>query len=298
MELGDASTAEEARAEAPILPRQRGVGASVTADVWIPRLEGNSTFGGPTLDLGDDLDLDGTEATFDGVAALRLGLWQLAISGFDFSSRSSSTVQSPTQPGEWLGPGNPFTPEIDWGGVTAPPGSTIESRFAIASAAVEGSWDFWSPLSDRQWAWSEERRNADNVAPDGGYRVDLRLGVLGGARWANIEQTLTVENGGSARYDGDWAAIYGGVRVALDLRIPDEVPVLRKFSLVAAAAAGGVVSGASGSYWQVRAGLEFHLFRHVALSAGYQLVEFDASDDQFTFDGGLQGLWFGGTITF
>lgn len=276
--------------ELPPLPRpSEGLHFRFTADAWFPRLEGTASNGGAELEFGDadgalsGLGLDDSEVAFDGVGEIRSGPWSVQLSGFDFSTNGSSTATS----------------AFSWGGVFVPAGGAVSSSFDLASVAVEPGFLLWRPLADQPWPWSDVKRNDGNVAPNGDYRADLRFTPIAGARWLGIEQTLeSFSTGGEASYDGDWLALYGGLRVELALRIPEEVPFLERIVFGGSAGFGGVVSGGSGTYWQVRAGIEIYPVANVAFTAGYQLIDVDANDGDFEFDGGPQGLWVGMTIAF
>lgn len=254
-----------------------------TADVWFPRLDGTTSNGGSSIDLGSGLDLNSTEATFDGTAELRWNRWELALSGFAFDTSGTVTTATP----------------ISWGGVTAATGDSVSSSFDLDSVAFEAGYALWRPLSDQPWPWDEPVRNARNTAPNGDYRGDLSLVPFAGGRWLGIDQDFTNgSTGASASFSSSWLALYGGLRLELAIRMPKEVPFLDRLVISAGGAFGGVVAGGSGTYYQVRAGLDLYVTYNIALSAGYQLIEIDASEDSFDLNGGLQGLWVGATVWF
>ncbi len=260
-----------------------GMHFRITPDVWIPRLEGDLSFGGSTVDFGDDLSLDSTEATFDGVAEFRFDPWVLSLSGFSFGTDGSATATTPRS----------------FGGLNVATGEQIHSEFDLDSAALEFGATLWRPLADQVFPWSERVRNEDNVAYNGDYRTDLRFTPYVGARWLGLEQSFLNETtGGTSSFDADWLAIYGGLRMELAIQMPKNVPLLQRMVISAGGAFGGVVSGGSGTMTQVRAGLDLFLMHNVALSAGYQLLDLDADEDDYEINGGLQGLWFGLTIWF
>ncbi|MFO0872794.1 MAG: hypothetical protein U0575_02325 [Phycisphaerales bacterium] len=255
-----------------------------TADAWFPRLDGNTRYGGATFDLGDQFDLNNSEAIFDGFAQLNWQRWELSLSGFSFSTNGNAVA------------GAPFV----WGDVSASTGDALQSSFSLDSVAFEVGYALFRPLADQPWPWSERVRNERNTVPGtDDYRGDLSFVPYIGARWFDIDQSLLdAANGDSARYSSNWLAAYAGLRLELSIRMPKQVPFLDRLVISAGGAYGGVFAGGDGSYLQVRAGLDLYFTPNLALSAGYQLIELNADDDSFTFDGGLQGVWVGATLWF
>lgn len=276
--------ADDAPRALPDPPRpSEGIHFRLTADAWFPRLDGTTSNGGASIDLGDGLDLEDTEPTIDGVAEFRWNRWQLAISGFAFGTNGTVQASEP----------------LSWGGVAVATGDSVNSSFDLDSAAFEAGYALWRPLADQPWPWSETVRNVRNTAPNGDYRGDLSFVPFAGGRWFGIDQDLrNATTGASADFSSSWLALYGGLRLELAIRMPKEVPFLDRLVIGASGAFGGVVAGGSGTYYQVRAGLDLYITHNIAISGGYQLIELDADEDAFELDGGLQGLWVGATVWF
>lgn len=254
-----------------------------TADVWFPRLDGDVTFNGPTLDLGDAFELDGTEATLDGTVEGRFDIWHVTLSGFTFSTDGSTDATAP----------------LSFGGLGVGAGERVRSEFDMSSAALELGVSVYRPLADQVWPWGDVERNESNVAYNGDYRGDLRFIPFIGARWIGLEHSVINETaGGQASFESDWAAVYGGARVELAIRFPKEFPLGKRLVVSASGGAGAVFGGGSGTVFQARAGLDLFIFENVAISGGYQLLNINADEDDYDFDGGVQGMWAGVTIWF
>lgn len=278
-----ANVAPTAR-ELPPPPRpSEGVHFRFTADAWFPRLDGDVSFRGAEIDVGDDLDLDGTETTFDARLDVRFGRWRLGLSGYSYETSGSVAARS----------------AYTFGGVAVNSGDAVRSDYSIDSIAFEAGFALWRPLSDQPWPWSKSVRNERNVDAESGgdYRGDLSFVPLAGVRWIGLEQRLDAP-GGTARFEGDWLAIYGGLGLELVIRTPETIPFLDRIVISGSAAVGGVISGGSGSMWQVRAGIDLFITPNIALSGGYQLLEVDADEGGYDASVGLQGLWVGATISF
>ncbi len=259
-----------------------------TPNVWFPRLDGDVSFNGPTLDFGDDYALGSTEATIDGTIEGRLDIWHVTLSGFTFSTEGSTNASAP----------------LAFGGLGVGAGERIRSEFDMSSAALELGLSLYRPLADQVWPWGETRRNESNVAANGGeyggdYRGDLRIIPFLGARWIGFEHSLVNETaGGEASFESDWAAVYAGARAELAIRFPKEFPLAKRLVVSASGGAGAVFGGGSGTVFQGRAGLDLFLLENVAISGGYQMLQIDADEDGYDIDAGVAGMWAGVTIWF
>ncbi|HMN96267.1 MAG TPA: hypothetical protein PKC43_08140 [Phycisphaerales bacterium] len=281
----EADPSSDARTLPPPPRPSEGVHFKFTADAWFPRLNGDVAFDGLQLDVADDLGLDGTQATFDGRLDVQLDLATLSLSGFSFESSGSATARS----------------SASFGGLSVAPGDPVDSEYSIDSIAFEAGFALWRPLSDQPWPWSPRVRNEGNVSPvpaaKGDYRADLRFVPLAGVRWIGLEQRMDAPSG-SASFNGDWVAMYGGLGLLLTVRMPEAVPFLDRIVVGGSGAFGGFVSGGSGTMWQVRTGIDLFITANLAISAGYQLLEIDADEGGYDASVGLQGLFIGGSFHF
>jgi opacity protein-like surface antigen len=242
-----------------------GVTTTVTAGAWIPRLGGNSSLGGGTISVEDQLDLDDAEATLNlEVAFRKANGWQLQIGGFDFSTDTS---------GEFIGDGT-------FGSLHLTDGTPYWSGVDITSLSLDLSYDL----------------GLTGTRP--GDPAHLRIAPEFGLRFIDVKQRLSIIGGGSEREKAAWLSPYAGLGAELRFLTRGEVPLLDSFQIEVSGAIGPAIGGDGGYIWQVRGGVRAYFTPNIAGYLGYRLVELDTEDDDFEFDAGLQGLFIGASIRF
>jgi hypothetical protein len=137
----------------------------------------------------------------------------------------------------------------------------------------------------------------DNRTADGRYIVDVRISPMFGLRYLDIDQKLTA-SGVRETTGGEWLAVLLGADFTLEYRPEERLPFLDMFGLQASLSVGPAFGGDDGVAWQVRGGLTFQFTENVGVLIGYRLVELDVENDDYSLDGGLQGLYFAGSIRF
>lgn len=238
------------------------------AGVWMPRLGGESTLGtvsGP-IDIETQLGLNDSESFFRGELELRKAeIWELHLDLFDFSTSTSGI----------------FTGTETFGGVSLSPGDPFSSSATLTSFAAELNVGVYRPF----------RLNPEE------HGVDLRFSPQFGFRWIDLEHTLTETGGASATAGSEWAAPYGGIHAEM-VWDAKPFPLVELLELEAGVSGGPVLGGEGGFIWQVRGGITVMFTDSVGLMVGYRLLEMSVENDDFLFEGGLQGLYVGGSVTF
>jgi hypothetical protein len=79
---------------------------------------------------------------------------------------------------------------------------------------------------------------------------------------------------------------------------PPAFPVIQRVHLSGTYSFGPAIHGGTGTIWQVRGEMGLNFTPNAGLVFGYRLVELDLEDDDFEVDGGLQGLFIAGRVTF
>jgi hypothetical protein len=80
---------------------------------------------------------------------------------------------------------------------------------------------------------------------------------------------------------------------------PEEGLIIGQALRLEAGGAIGPAFGGDGGYaWSIRGGVTLEVVENVGINFGYRLLELNVEDDDWEFDGGLQGLFLGGTIRF
>jgi hypothetical protein len=252
------------------------------AGVWLPRLNGDSSLGpgAADIDLGDALDLNNKkEASLNVELTIRKDeIWELILGGFDFSTDSSDF----------------FTGSATFGGLVLNDGDPYEAEFDITSVSAEVAVALWRPYADR----AANAQGHDNRAPDGRYIVDLRLSPVFGMRYLDVDQSLSVPGGGREKTGGEWLGVLIGGDFTLEYRPQEQLPFLEMFGLQAGLSLGPALGGDGGTVWQVRGGLTLQFTELMGVLIGYRLVELDVENDDYSLDGGLQGLFFAGSLRF
>jgi len=248
-----------------------------TPGVWLPRLGGNAKLGSTrfarSIDLDDELELDGFEAVPRGELMLRTDdFWQWRLSGFDFSTDAGGTFDSYGQ----------------FGDVTLWPGDRYRASVDMTSVALEMGVDAFTIVG--QAAGAEPSREVD-------FRFTPRLGL----RYVQIEQSLEAVGWGREDLTGDWVAIFGG----LEMRLRYEpqgglggLPLARALRLGAGGVIGPAFGGDGGFLWAVRADATLEFTPNVGFMFGYRLLELQVEDGDWEFNAGLQGLFLAATIRF
>jgi hypothetical protein len=261
-------------------PDAENLRVTLVAGVWVPRLGGTSSLGAgaPDIDLATDLQLDTWEATPNvELAICSREFVTVTVSGFGFSTDSLGRF-----------PGN-----ATFGGVSLAPGDVYRASFDMTSVAFDIAFAVYRPFAPG----SARAAAFNNRAWDGRPVADLRISPLFAMRWVDVDQS--VESGGaSAEGGGQWGVLGGGLTIELECRPQSRVPFYSGFRLEGTAALGGAFGGDGGFEWQVRAGLTVQFTEWVGLTLGYRLVELNVENDDYSLNGGLQGLFLAGSVRF
>ncbi|MHC4080695.1 MAG: hypothetical protein ACYS15_17560 [Planctomycetota bacterium] len=265
---------------ADVPPAASSLEVELLAGAWLPRLNGDASLGpgAPDIDLDDSLSLNDQEPTLNAELTIRAKeIWAVILSGFDYSTESTG-----------LFAGNAF-----FGNVVLNNGDPYEAEFDITSVAAEVAVTVYRPFADG----SPRVQGMDNRTADGRYIVDVRISPMFGLRYLDIDQKLTA-SGVRETTGGEWLAVLLGADFTLEYRPEERLPFLDMFGLQASLSVGPAFGGDDGVAWQVRGGLTFQFTENVGVLIGYRLVELDVENDDYSLDGGLQGLYFAGSIRF
>ncbi len=261
-------------------PDAEDLRVTLLAGVWMPRLGGTSSLGAgaPDIDLATQLQLDTWEATPNvELAICSREKWTVTISGFGFSTDSLGTF-----------PGN-----ATFGGLTLNNGDVYQASFDMTSVAFDIAAAVYRPFAPG----STRAAQFDNRAWDGRPVADLRISPLFGMRWVDVDQSIS-SGGLSAEGGGEWAVLCGGLTIELECRPQNRVPFYSGIRLEGSAALGAAFGGDGGFEWQVRAGLTVQFTEHAGLLFGYRLVELNVENDDYSLNGGLQGLYLAASVRF
>jgi hypothetical protein len=247
-----------------------------TAGGWVPRALGEVGLGFDTdafdLTLEESFDLDNSEGIFNAeIALIKNDGWQIELSGFDFSTETSAS----------------FAQFARFGDLVLNPGDAYRSSFDVTSAAVEVGY----------WLFDVCRMG---MSADGTRecRVDFRFAPYVGMRYLDIDHHIEVIGEGSEDAGGEWVGVLGGMNLQMRYRVPDSFPLIEIVEINGSLAAGPAIGGDGGAAAHIRAGITAFFNDHFGLTFGYRLVHFVVENDEYELNGGLQGLFFGGTFRF
>jgi hypothetical protein len=239
-----------------------------TPGLWVPRLGGEN---GPDILVEEAFDLDNSESVFNLEVAMRKNdYWQIDLSGFDFETSQSGQ----------------FSGNADFAGLELNEGDPFDASFGITSAAIELSW----------WQWDVCR--IGHYHGEKPCRVDLRFAPLLGMRYIDVEQTIDLPGEGRVETGGEWLAAFAGMNLQMRYDTHDSFPLIDFLEIDGSLAIGPTFGGDGGAMAQIRTGVTAFFNQNVGFTFGYRLLQVDVENDPYEFQGGLQGLFFAGTIRF
>jgi hypothetical protein len=247
-----------------------------TAGGWVPRALGEVGLGVDPelfdLTIEESFDLDNSEGIFNAeLTMVKDDRWQIAFSGFDFATETTAI----------------FGETAPFGDLVLNPGDAYFSSFDVTSAAVEvGYWQF---------EVCREGTLADGTRE---CRVDLRFAPFVGMRYLDVDHHLEVFGEGVEEAGGEWVGVLAGMNLLMRFRVPDSTPLIEIMQIDGSLALGPAIGGDGGAMAHVRAGLTAFFNDHFGLTFGYRLIHFVVENDEYEINGGLQGLFFGGTFRF
>ncbi len=284
--LGIAASAGAAPEDAPAFDATRsdgGVQVSIDPNVWLARVRGNTTFGGPNFTVDDELGLNAYTAAINGEVSVEWGtFYEATLTGWYFSTSATTNA---TEAGAF-------------GNATIALGDQLSNSFSASSVGGEFKATLWQPYADQQFPWGAFSPNASNIADDGGYKANLKFDVLAAVRWYGA--SLTVDDQTSAT-SGAWTlgatmpAL--GAGVSLDVDLHKRIPFVDSVSFEAYGAWGS--NFINGQYFtSIKAAMTVNITPSVGVSFGYSLEDFKLNSNSANFDGGVQGLFLGATVKF
>jgi hypothetical protein len=262
------------------LPPAPSLEFELLAGAWLPRLNGDAAEGpgAPDISLEDSLSLDDQEAAPNLELTIRTHeIWEVILSGFDFSTESSGT----------------FSGNATFGSVVLNDGDAFKADFDITSIAAEVAVAVYRPFADG----AKRAETMDNRTADGRYIADLRISPMVGLRYLDVDQKLSA-SGARETTGGEWVALLLGADFTLEYRPEESLPFLDMFGLQGSLSLGPVFGDDVGMIWQVRGGMTLQFTQHVGVLIGYRLIELDVENDDYSFEGGLQGLYLAGSVRF
>lgn len=274
---------EPPNADHPVPRQESSLEITLLPGAWIPRLDGESSFGpagaGGDIHLSRQLGLNSSEPTVNVELTIRKReVWELHFSGFDFSTESA----------------NRFVGSATFGGLALAHGDPFRASFDMTSFSAGMSIGVFRPFADER----QGPANLDNRTWEGRYIADLRISPEFGMRYLDISHTVILPDGRSETAGGEWVAVYGGLQFLLDYRPEHRLPFLHMLRMQASLAVGPALGGDGGIMWQVGAGLTVQITETLGVMIGYRLLELDVENDDYTLQGGLQGLFLTGSVRF
>ncbi len=274
--------------EPPAVPAPAPVGdfqITVAPALWLSRVRGNTTFGGPNFTVDDELGLNAYEGSINGEVSVGWGeFYEAMLTGWYFSTDASLAA----------------TAAGSFGNATIAIGDRLSNSFSAASVGGEFDVTLWQPFADQVTPWSARIPSlaAATDAGDDTPKADLRFKAIGAVRWYGA--SLTVDDQTSAT-SGSWTlnavmpGIGGGIELDLDLK--GRTPWVDTLSFEASGAIGSNFTNEQ-YFTFIRAGITANFTPSVGVSLGYRLEDFKLNDNSATFDGGVQGLFIGADIKF
>jgi hypothetical protein len=246
-----------------------------TPGAWLTRINGEARLGpspaAQRIRVEEAFDLDSYQAIFNGELSItKDNFYELKFSGFDFAADSTGT----------------FAETAVFGSLNLDPGDEFHAEFEMTSMAVElGLW-LWQPY-------------CIGPMPDGREcRVAMRAGPVFGARWIDIDHTVTIVGEGTETGQGEWLAPFAGVQFEMRFDTHDSVPLIDVLAIEGGGVLGPALGGENGAMAQIHAGLTAYFTPNFAAGFGYRLTEVDVGYDDFEFTGGLQGLFVFASLRF
>ena len=282
--LASAALTGPALQETAPLPPETGLAFTLQTGVWFPRLGGVSAAPGSNaeVDLALQLGLEDSSPTLNVELGVRKdGKWELYFGGFRFETDHAG----------------PFQGSGTFGGIMLSQGDPVVASFELLSFSAELHYTAWRPYADDASWRNKFAPDMDNHNPDGRYTIDLRFSPMFGMRWLDVDQAITA-GAATVKTGGEWVAAYAGLDIELDYRPPEPIPMLKLFQLKLNFAFGPAFGGTGGSMWQVRGGLTVQFTEMFGATFGYRLVELNVENDDYSFDGGLQGLFLAASLRF
>lgn len=239
--------------------------ATLELDNWVPRLAGIMRDGEGSIDFESNVNMHNEENTpFVSFSLIPARDITLSVSVYDFHTSSI---------GEFSG-------DSEFGSLAIQDGDSYDSEISITSIGWEAAWDTLKPYA----------KSAD---------TSLTFAPVVGSRWYGVENHLeNTTDGQSIVHNNSWISIHGGVRVGFYLRTQDLGDPINAISLESQFVAGLLLGNDGGSMWSVQAKLAVLFSPTISGHFGYRLQEMNAEDGEYTFDAGIQGLYFGGELRF
>lgn len=258
-------------------PADRGLQVRITPGVWLIRTMGDARLVrdgvGGEIDLENQVDLRDLEPAFRAELELfKDDKFLLHLSGFSFSTDARGTIAE----------------SAAFGHVQLAPGDEFRASLDVISVSGELRLPLYRPF-----------RDSDGVLnTDGRRRIQFDLGPVVGARYIDLDQTLERIGGNRERTGGEWFAVHAGGYFQFMFRPEGDLPWLDRIGVETSVGIGPLIGGSGGFMWQVQSTVRAHITEHLALHLGYRLLDMNAKNGDYRFDGGLRGLFVGGTLSF
>jgi hypothetical protein len=239
--------------------------AVLELDNWVPRLAGTMHDGGGNVNLESNISVHDEEATpLISFSLIPINDITISVAVYDFSTSASGT----------------FSGNRTFGSMALDNGDSYEASIGITSVGWEAAWDTVKPYAESESA-------------------SLTFAPIVGLQWYGVENQLeNVTDSQTIAHNNSWVSLHGGLHVRFDLQTQDFTNAIESISLESQFMGGILFGDNGGSVWSVKAVVALHVSPTFSGHFGYRLQELCAEDGAYTFDAGLQGLYFGGELRF
>lgn len=273
--LAAAISASDAQAAANAVPEPAPFKLDVSADFWLPRLEGHFTDNGADVDVRA-VDVHDSTPSFGGTLGFRSDRIAFSVRGFAFSTTGATDASEA------------FT----LGGITVNQGDAFHSSFSWWGFGGELLYDFYRPNAERPMMWSDAREGWKAPANNTDFSVFTTVSADIQSMARDIVDTTTSDS--TTANEAFLTLELGiGVRVGFDTR--ESFPLVRRMEICGKAQAGlampmGSGDSSMGTASHIEADATAWFSPQCAAYFGYRLIGLSADAEELSLTGSLQGL--------